>query len=943
MIMRRLLGVWLIVIMVGLLVGNAIAVTQLDATKPKNSDLISTFAPVERETRAKVNEMLALVGPATTFGHILYVSDYTDLTAAIPTITDNSTLVIDVPTTISANTTIPSTLGILIPHGGRISGSFTLTINGSFWAVTDYIFRGPTVTFGTGIVKEIYPEWWGSVNDGVSDDSVAVQAAIDACPDAGGHVKLSEKDWLFNADVNKTYITIEGSWVGNHNMVYDAQALNAWRPYTKTEPVLHIYSDRSGAVPYYTSTIVKNFLILGSNHDTSLWKLTDRGQKGIWIDQGSNGIYLDHFQIQGMTDYGVFVGSSEAVWTHHVSAVFLNNFLIAPYSGGYKATGLGDGVRTEYGDAPLTAYNWATDINLSNGMLWQIFSAPYYWDNSTAYHNDSSLGTDVVFENTDEPSDNGTWGYVHVCTVAGTSQSGGPPTWNHTVGGTTSDGNATWTTYQRGRLLNLIGAPVSLTNVSVESSMNYGGIRLRKDSKPFAATVSLVNSNVSSEVGSGIVIVENEQNSYPPNYVMKGSIPFWGGSYKPYNKPKYDPGYNFAAQTYTLNLFDSLYTWRPTILDGLRIQNYTTGFTSLGNPKTDIYKNTTTHQTMFDAEDNITLHTTGTITLDADAVVLPETDYTLNKSLAIGTFDGNTTTQSQTIAISSSVGALSLTNINLDEGDNMIVSWGDTGTAYGTLTSSGGDITSAICSDTLCETISGFYSTTKNKNYKLVLTLTLNSGEQPYLYLIAGDAATPETLYNVRPSNGVNIYSFTSTATGVAGYTYLKNLGASNWSATFTLYEHKEGIEKIIVAGDTNITVVHDPAKIYLRDGIDVKLATIGDYIGLLSTGGIWKEAYRSVKDDNITHTGTKLGFFGVTPTTKAAEIPDENATITYTAPSSHDSAIQDLGNSSTETVFGFKTKDEGNSVLATIANLQRRVKALEDLLVAYGLLTDAD
>lgn len=48
---------------------------------------------------------------------------------------------------------------------------------------------------------------------------------------------------------------------------------------------------------------------------------------------------------------------------------------------------------------------------------------------------------------------------------------------------------------------------------------------------------------------------------------------------------------------------------------------------------------------------------------------------------------------------------------------------------------------------------------------------------------------------------------------------------------------------------------------------------------------------------------------------------------ITHTAPGTPDYAIQDLTNSSG---YGFVTKDEGNSVLKVIANLQARVAELE-------------
>jgi hypothetical protein len=58
--------------------------------------------------------------------------------------------------------------------------------------------------------------------------------------------------------------------------------------------------------------------------------------------------------------------------------------------------------------------------------------------------------------------------------------------------------------------------------------------------------------------------------------------------------------------------------------------------------------------------------------------------------------------------------------------------------------------------------------------------------------------------------------------------------------------------------------------------------------------------------------------------------------TITSTAPGTPDYAVQDLTQT---TPFGFATKDEGNTVLSVIANLQTRVSQLETKLAVYGLL----
>ena len=88
------------------------------------------------------------------------------------------------------------------------------------------------------------------------------------------------------------------------------------------------------------------------------------------------------------------------------------------------------------------------------------------------------------------------------------------------------------------------------------------------------------------------------------------------------------------------------------------------------------------------------------------------------------------------------------------------------------------------------------------------------------------------------------------------------------------------------------------------------------------------------------TATNQKLGFFGATPVVQQTELTDELTGITHTAPDTPDYAIQDLTNTGG---FGFATKDEGNSVLAVIANLQTRTKEIEDKLKALGLLADAD
>lgn len=57
---------------------------------------------------------------------------------------------------------------------------------------------------------------------------------------------------------------------------------------------------------------------------------------------------------------------------------------------------------------------------------------------------------------------------------------------------------------------------------------------------------------------------------------------------------------------------------------------------------------------------------------------------------------------------------------------------------------------------------------------------------------------------------------------------------------------------------------------------------------------------------------------------------------ITHTAPGTPDYAVQDLVNTS---AYGFVTKDEGNTVLSVIKNLQTRVAELEALVESLNLI----
>ena len=101
--------------------------------------------------------------------------------------------------------------------------------------------------------------------------------------------------------------------------------------------------------------------------------------------------------------------------------------------------------------------------------------------------------------------------------------------------------------------------------------------------------------------------------------------------------------------------------------------------------------------------------------------------------------------------------------------------------------------------------------------------------------------------------------------------------------------------------------------------------------------------AYRIFPQDGEMYIGSstseKISMFGAAPGKRASAMTTQLTALTYTAPGADDFAIQDFGDAVTGK-FAFISKDEANTVLKVIANLQTRVAELEAMLKACGLLS---
>jgi hypothetical protein len=92
------------------------------------------------------------------------------------------------------------------------------------------------------------------------------------------------------------------------------------------------------------------------------------------------------------------------------------------------------------------------------------------------------------------------------------------------------------------------------------------------------------------------------------------------------------------------------------------------------------------------------------------------------------------------------------------------------------------------------------------------------------------------------------------------------------------------------------------------------------------SSWSVWDTVEREVIRIEASGTEPKIGFLGAAPVAQKAALTAQLTTIKHTAPGTPDYAIQNLSSGG----YGFVTRDEGNTVLSVIRNLQVRVAELE-------------
>lgn len=136
-----------------------------------NSEIDPSFVAWDKSTGISITQFQVTDG-ITTFASML-----TSIGAT------NTTIIVDSPIAIIADATVDANISLDIRGTGlfTISAGKVLTINGSFTAGLRQVFAGTgTVVFGVNTIKEVYPQWWGALADGITDDAIPLQSALTA-------------------------------------------------------------------------------------------------------------------------------------------------------------------------------------------------------------------------------------------------------------------------------------------------------------------------------------------------------------------------------------------------------------------------------------------------------------------------------------------------------------------------------------------------------------------------------------------------------------------------------------------------------------------------------------------------------------------------------------------------------------------------------------------
>ncbi len=142
------------------------------------------------------------------------ITQFGSLTQALSSLGHSETvLIISNEQSLQGKNVIPSNIILKFKENGAINipPQAELLIKGSISAGRIKVFSGAgKVNISSGIMKQVFPEWWGAKRDGKSDDTQPVQAAISSLVAQGGEVAFADGVYIVDSISLASGVSIVG-------------------------------------------------------------------------------------------------------------------------------------------------------------------------------------------------------------------------------------------------------------------------------------------------------------------------------------------------------------------------------------------------------------------------------------------------------------------------------------------------------------------------------------------------------------------------------------------------------------------------------------------------------------------------------------------------------------------------------------------------------------
>jgi hypothetical protein len=238
----------------------------------------------------------------------------------------------------SQSVTLTSNITLKIEKGAVLSIAVgkTLTINGTLDAGEYQIFSGAgTVTVQNSI---IYPEWWGGKGDDSTDNTTAIQAAIN------------------NLGVGRTVYLGQGTWRFGSQITWPVATLNSYQSFICKGVMAYTGTDAGSAIKIGTlgtqgSHITFEIYLYDANGST--WSTDKKGVELLSVNNVDGTIGVGKTSYSGGFKYGLYIygGSSDSV--------SYGNFYLRYFYDNWHGVHIGDDVSS----------GWANENNFYGGSF----------------------------------------------------------------------------------------------------------------------------------------------------------------------------------------------------------------------------------------------------------------------------------------------------------------------------------------------------------------------------------------------------------------------------------------------------------------------------------------------------------------------------------------------------------------------------------------------